>query len=343
MTTKSELQRMPLLFCGLMRVRVRRKSPSKGSLALAGQSVERATGLQLEGQPVTVDQTTEGIAAPGTGALTASPSSPVIAGIREPGTATLNIDESTPLAYEPIDSDALAISSDAPTLAFTTDVIGTAALDIDEQLTERWTGLKLQSDAVSLQFGIASPTLTKAVGITGHASQVINQPAGDTTRVPSTAALNIAESVPTFGWSKTVPLGTLSFSGKVPNTDPVAYPARATLGVIGQDIQVPERTGIPGVIIEGPFNYGTFIRNLDATFDEGKYEVCSRSGFKQKVGRVGPDAYNVEAREDSRDKFHPADIPHKTRRELHRGSPRPDDSGKELFIDPDNPVSPDDY
>jgi hypothetical protein len=283
-------------------------SPSKDSLFLAGQSVERATGLQLEGQPVTVDQTTEGIAAPGTRALTASPSSPFVAGIREPGTATLAIDESTPLAYEPIDSDALAFSSDLVVSYVSSVVLPDSATTIDpvegEQVDAlaiftsapaRMTGLKLQSDAISLQLGIASLTLTRSMVLSGSAPDVINQPAGDIIRVPATAALNIAESVPTFGYGLTVPLGTLSFSGKVPNTDPVAYPARATLGVIGQDIQVPERTGIPGVIIEGPFNYGTFIRNLDATFDEGKYEVCSRSGFKQKVGRVGPDAYNVEA------------------------------------------------
>jgi hypothetical protein len=118
------------------------------------------------------------------------------------------------------------------------------------------------------------------------------------------------------------------------------------MSAVGQAVFPDDGLGIPIIIIGPVREFGTFILNPDAEIYTGRSEICARTGFKQKAGRVAPDAYNVETRADSADKRHWADIPHKVKRELHRGSPRPDDSGgKETFIEDAYPngVNPEDY
>ena len=315
-----------------------------GGISLSGELVSRKAGVRLEGQPVTVEQTAAGIAAPGTGTLSVDESSPVIPNRPAPGTGSLAIGEESPVVNQPISLASLALSTSAPSVnrgVFPT----TVSVGLSGELTERRTGLKLESSEPSLQFGLSNIVPTSAVTLDSSPPGALVEAPGDTVRSPSTGALNMGESTPEFGYSLVVPVGALSVAGQTPSVDPVVYPLRGVMQLIGQTVLPDDGEGKPTVEIGGPFEPGTFILNPDAEIYTGKSEICSRTGFKQKVGRVAPDAYNVEAREDSRDKFHPADIPHKVKRELHRGSPRPDDSGKETFIEDafPNGVNPEDY
>jgi hypothetical protein len=317
--------------------------PDTGSAEFAGQPVERSTGLKLNGFAPDVSQTTPLAPEPDTGAVSLDGFAPSISGIVFPDTGTLTIDGQKVNAAIP--SVALSFSTTSPS----TDLMispTTRAVALAGQFVERLTGLKLDTSTVTLDWGIAATPTTRGVELAGIKPDVSNVAAGDHAPIPETGSVTIAETspAPVHAHTITSSIDALAFSSDAPNTDPVAYPATRIVDIREFAPTVEGDEGAPGVVIEGPFNYGTRIRNPNAEEDAGnRYNICSRTGYRAKPGELVKDAYGELVRADSQDELHPADMPHKSRPERHKGPLRPSDIGAETFIDPDNPIDPDDY
>ena len=302
--------------------------------------------LKLTGYAPLVIKDELGIVRPLTGSLSADGKAPKIVGIIEPSTGEVSIDGKLLITLanlvEPT-LGALAASGKVPTVKKTA-FPAKGSLLITEQSVSRWVGLQIHSSApVLVKAEIVYPTL-ETLSFSGKVVDVSVVPPDSHTVIPQTLAWGISGKQPSPGIALTVPIGAIVATGKTPITAPVVYPVRARLKAVGKVPIVGDTSlGQVGILIQGPFNYGTIIRNYGAAEYDSKINVDARTGFKVKPGALISDAYGVLTEPDHADRKHPADMGQRARREHHTGATRPSDIGRETFIDPDDPVDPDDY
>ena len=329
-------------------------SPIPGSFAykIAGKSVGFINSddckYTLTGQPAYIEVVDFGIVRPSTASLNATGSAPELTGIRTPATVSLSQDGQpvyTDRAHSMMPTTGgLSLSGKVPSLGAKA-LPTTGSLSMAGQPVKRKT-FSFASDApLVIRADVVYPLL-ETLAFTGYAPNPFVATTPSYTRVPETANLAASGKLPTsnVGNIALPTVGSIAYSGKIPNTNPVAYPARARLGIVGQSVSAGDASlGRPSVTITGPFNFGTVIRNKSALEYDSKINVDARTGFKVKPGALISDAYGVLTEPDHADRKHPADMGQRARREHHTGATRQSDIGRETFIDPDDPVDPDDY
>ena len=86
---------------------------------------------------------------------------------------------------------------------------------------------------------------------------------------------------------------------------------------------------------------GTTIENTNATEVDSSFEICQKSGFKVKRGKLVQDGYGAWVHPDFAEGRHPQELV-RTKAEKQTGSIRPENVNNPTFIDSDNPISADD-
>jgi hypothetical protein len=316
------------------------RDPGTGSITIAEQTPSRGAGLLIQGYAPEVLEGTVGVSEPDVRAVNLSTSTPTVLneGLREPGTATLDIDEkqvNVAKVREPAE-DTLNFSSDAPTITNApTPEPSTATFALDGQSVERMTGLKLESDAPSLIFGVAISPTTRALSLAGQDLTIANVGPGSTAPLTEVGSIAISLSTPTPTMAVNIEpsTGALSLSGIAPNIDPISYMLTGSLDVLEFRPEPVSDVGGPIIIIKPGPNRGTLIQNLNAIEDTlHRYNVCDRTGFKTRPDQLVTTWDGYKVRPDSWEQKHDQ-LEVRVQKETHRGALRPSDDGRESFIE----------
>jgi len=289
-----------------------------------------------------------GIVRPSTGSLTAASTAPTLIGSVIPSTASLVLDGKQVGQH--------TVTPTLGTLAFDGSNVATLAIKVfppskslvlTEFIGARFTGLWFEGFAPLAKGGVIVAPTVGVVTLSGKVPDRFVTPPASHIRVPPTKPVTLAGIVPVAASAHVVQplLGGITTFGRLVFINDVVFPGRATIAATGF-APIPGRSGGEvSVIIEGPFNYGTFIRNDNATFDsKHRFEICQRSGFKQKVRKGYPlveDYTGIHTRVDSVDPpVDPQDRVQQTKTRYKQGSIRPEPVGSETFIETD--IDPDD-
>ena len=304
--------------------------------------------IQIRGQPLTVELSV-GIVYPGTASLSIAGQGTNVGGIKSPGTASLGFTGIVPLLGGQVftadpTTASLGFTGYAPNLG-TIISPATTAVGITEYTPARSTGLKIEGFNVTLQRSDASSTSTGAISFASAPPNVSSTPPGSHTRILNTVALTTSGKIGITVTARVAAmlLGSLSYAGKTPvvrSRDKAVNPLKTTLGLAGKVPVVDDGAGVPIIIIVPPLypqTLGTPIRNANATVYDGRDNVDQRTGFKVKPNQLVRDAYGILTRKDSADNRHPSDMRNKTNPERQHGALRPDDTGRERFIEDEFP------
>ena len=248
-------------------------------------------------------------------------------------------------------SDALFVNSGdcklvftgyAPTVVLADTIISpaTRSLSFTGQAVSRKTGLFFEGYAptVNITHIVSGGLDADNLAFTGYIPQVIVAGANSFVIVPQTGSLGFVGYEATLEASPAEPgTGSIAFTGQAiaaVNITSTAFPFFAQLAFTGQPLTIENTT---------PDDPGTPITNSDASFNDGKYEISDRSGFRLKPGEgvfewdgtfVAPWEYTAK---------HPQLDLRGKRDKLKKGSLRPDDTGTENYLDSENtPISADD-
>jgi hypothetical protein len=286
---------------------------------------------------------------PTTGSITVDEQTPLLPNRPEVPTKAVTLAGIRPTLPTPRQADplkkAVTLAGQAPTLNHT--VLPTPdSLNITEKTVARWTGLWFESDKITVTQGVLKTPLVGAFSLDSEKPDVSSPPPGSSTRIPKKKSVTLAGKAPLASLNHVIvpAVGGTVLQGRFAFTDDLIYPNKDTLGITGYAPDVIGK-GQVGVIIEGPFEYGTFIRNKTATTDVPKnYQIDDRTGFKVKVKRPLVEEYTgVLTRPESLDKRSEQEFL-RSKKEQRRGAMRPEPVGNERMIDEEYPngVTPDD-
>jgi len=304
--------------------------------------------IKLTGQSVSIDVVDNGIVRPPAGSLTTSGNVPLPIGLVIP--ATVSVTLAGKQVNNPSVSPALgtlALSGKVPTLAHAV-LPPSKSLVLTEYNAARWAGLWVEGYA---PFAAGATVVAPAVGSLALSGKVpdraVDDPAAQV-RIPQTKPVTLSGVAPVGAVSHVALPTTLALTaqGRLTKIDDVVFPERGRVRAIGSTPIADRPGGEVVVVIEGPFNYGTFIRNRNATEDsKNRYTIDERTGFKVKVRKGYPlveDYTGIHTRPESADAPEFQDRVRQTKTRYKQGAIRPEPVGNEIFIDPNNPVDPDD-
>jgi hypothetical protein len=215
------------------------------------------------------------------------------------------------------------------------------------QAPSRAFGFLLKSDAPTLLTNnIVSPSAA-SIGLSGKQPQILAEPPDAV--APDSGSLGLAGNEPTLKVGLPLNVGSLALSGAAP-TITVNTVVDLREGILdGDPIDVIQfSSDAPTISIEfvgGHPGDGTIVENTDATEVKSNYIIDDRTGFKMKVKKgLVEDGYGHLVREDSADRRHPQERVKSTSEDYRTGAIRPEivKEADMTFIDPDDPVTPDD-
>ncbi len=295
----------------------------------------------------TVEIDLSGVTYPTTGSLSLSGKTPKRIGFAAPGTASLSLAGTVPVFAQPITVSlgTLAFSGKVPTLGASA-LPTTASITITEQTVERMTGLKLDAFAPTTVVAEVELPLVGSLSFASEKPDVSSSSATQITKVPKKKSVVLSGKAPLAAVSNvTLPTtDTLTIQGRLTNIYPVEFPSTGAAAMTGY---VPDviGEGQVGVIIEGPFEYGTFIRNTTATTDVPvNYQIDDRTGFKIKIKDPFVQDYTgAYTRPESADKRSEQEFL-RSKSEHYKGPQRPEPVGDETYVEDlyPNGVSADD-
>jgi len=251
----------------------------------------------------------------------------------------------------------LVFSSEAPSLIEPISV-GGAALSVIGDSLSRGYGLQLQSDVLTVGEALANAPSVGSLTISGRIPQplveappshtigpeagqlslVSVRPIIDHSASPGTASASLVGVAPAANVGSNILVPTAEFVGRIP-----APAAVASLQFqVQQEETEPDAVFIPEsaptILLE--FVGGTggqdgvVIKNTDATTDNiGKYEMCSRTNFKQKVGTLVQDGYGDYVRADSAEPRHPQERLLSKKENFRDGAERPEPASDTFLAD----------
>jgi len=239
--------------------------------------------------------------------------------------------------------DALAISEETPT-AQVDDSVFVPRIDL-HLVTFR--GLELRGitptvvlSGESVSPGLGSLTLSETTPVLAPLvvadSLVLNglQPTVIQAQIslPALDALILGSTAsdPIVTTPESPSVGSLTLTGLQPAILKGARPAAVGLTITGL---LPE--------IEIEIDFGVQIVNPDASTSEASnYEQCDFSGFRQLPGSLKMTWNRHGVRKKSWDERHPATMQQSGHTDRNKGPQKPEQNDR--FIDPDNPITPDD-
>jgi hypothetical protein len=276
-----------------------------------------------------------GIVRPAIGSLSLSPQTPVTVGTVAVPSGSLSLagkQVNNPVSFPTLET--LALAGAAPSLAHAV-LPPTKSLVLTEFIGARFTGLWFEGFAPLAKAGeVVAPT----VGACSFASTAPDVSIASPTahvRVPEKRSVALTGQAPLAVVSNVVlpTVSALTLFGRLTNTNDVVFPTLGALGVTGY-APVPDRPGGEvTVLIEGPFNFGTFIRNPDAGPEPSNYQICDRTGFKIKIKHGLYEEWNHSlVRADSFEHRNAQDLI-TTKPDHQEGAERPEPIGEERFIE----------
>jgi hypothetical protein len=330
------------------------RTPGAFAYFIDGQGVwfinENDSKLIIRSDPPEVE-VSPGNVYPTTGSITVDEKTPLLANRPQVPTKAVTLTGIQPTLPTPRQVDplkkAVTLAGQAPTLNHT--VLPTAdGLSITEQSVARWTGLWFESDKITVTQGVLKTPLVGAFNFASEKPDVASPPPGSSTRIPKKKSVTLAGAAPlaVVNHVTSPPTGlpqiprrdaSINIKANLVYVHPYEYPQRGQIGITGY---APDLIGEGqvGVIIEGPFNYGTIIRNENATTDVPKnYQIDDRTGFKVKVKKPLMEEYTgVLTRPESFDKRSEQEFL-RSKPERHRGAMRPEPVGNERFVEDEYP------
>ena len=300
--------------------------------------------IRSDAPTVTIDST--GIVRPTTGSLALATAAPLLIGAVVPSTGTLTVN-GTQVGQHTVKPTlrTVSLAGAAPSLSFQVSP-QVKALSLDGQSAARFTGLWLEGFAPLAKGGtVVSPTVGDCT-LSGKVPDVAVDAPASQVRIPQKGGLTLAGAAPVGAGSHIVlpTTAALTAFGRLTFINDVVFPGAGSVAATGF-APIPDSPGGEViVIISGPFEQGTLIRNLNAGPDaENRYTIDERTGFKVKVRKGYPLAEEwtgIHTVDPDPPEFQLRVQQTKTR--YKQGAIRPEPVGNELFIDPDNPVEPDD-
>jgi hypothetical protein len=335
--------------------------PLVGSLSLSGQTPIRAFGLLLQSDAPTLISSSPVITV-GTGSISYAGNAPEITRFVTPPTGSLGLSGNVPIAVVPIPptgslsfttTDAEFINSGdmrwilqgyAP-VAINQDNNQTVSpsagsLSLSGQTPIRAFGLFFTGNAPALLENHISTPSVGSIGLTGYGPQILAEPPDKV--APETGALAFSSDAPSINVGLLVPVASLSLSGQSP-TKVVDTTILVQDEPDGKIISL--RGLVPTISVDYVGDGETLIQNADATQVKSSYLIDDRTGFKRKIKQgLVEDGYGYLVREDSADRRHPQERVKSTSEDYRTGALRPEivKEADMTFIDPDDPVTPDD-
>ena len=309
------------------------------------------SAMVIKGQVPTVIVAGVNTTKPGTGSLVLTGNALQLGNVvSTPGTGSLSIigrgtQGGSGNTAEP-STQSLAISSDAVQVGASVSPT-TGALTLLGQATTRGVGLRIEGQSPSAEIAHNRSMLLGSALISSDAPQIIVvDPTADAIRVPPTALVNVTGAgMVAVRQPIIIPVGSLSVVGIAPTklVETQNDPGTASL-TISSDAPLVNSDPVIVFITELGPDKGVPITNLNATTDSlNRYNLCDRTGFKQKPHTLVQDPYGNYVRAESSDgQRHPQERV-KSQPESQRGSIRPEPTrDDELTFLADNEVQAED-
>ena len=236
----------------------------------------------------------------------------------------------------------MVITGHAPTVRHEPVFPNTGSATLTGQQVTRAFGLRLAGQGITRIQDLLVVPGAGSLSISSDVLQTVIAAPPSKTLAPSTGSVGISSDAITIQvLSLTPDTGTVVLAGAVPvvvvdKLISVNLPEAIIVFIAGRS---------PTISLDyvggGPTD-GTLIQNLNATTDSlNRYNICARTGFRQKPGTLVKDGYGEMVRPESAEPRHPQERV-KSQPESQRGALRPEPIGDETFIDSDNPVTADD-
>lgn len=196
-------------------------------------------------------------------------------------------------------------------------------------------GIHFTSFAPSAEITHSKSPGTVSLGITGKIPQAVISNPPNITVAPETTSLGLSGQSITLNFSIFPATASLSITGStayaskaivMPQNESGAPESNTPLGFIGK---------IPTPILSGTLpRIGTMIENANATpGDANAYNICDRTGFKVKPGRLVKDGYGHMVRKESVEPKNIQDLAKSHKAEQQKGALRPEPVGNEIFVE----------
>ena len=222
--------------------------------------------------------------------------------------------------------------------------VGSAAIT-GQQVTRAF-GLRLAGQGITRIQDLLVLPGTVALGISSDVLQTVVASPPNKTLAPTTGLVSISSDAITIQVLAITPdTGTVIVAGIAPSiaVDNLSIIPNPPIPIGGDEPEpLLSLTGsAPTISFEyvggGPTD-GTLIQNLNATADSlNRYNICARTGFRQKPGTLVKDGYGEMVRPESAEPRHMQERV-KSQPESQRGALRPEPIGDETFITDDDLV-----
>ena len=256
----------------------------------------------------------------------------------------------TDVAFINSSDSKMVITGQVPTILVTPEP-STGSASLSGQQVTRAFGLRLAGQGISGGIAHNRSTGVASLSISSDVPQTVIASPPSKTLAPTTGSVGISSDV--------ITIQVLSIS---PNTGTMALTGTVS-AVFVDDLRVipnqriPPEEDFPESLLSltsvaptisldyvggGPTD-GTLIQNLNATTDSlNRYNICARTGFKQKPGTLVRDGYGEMVRPESAEPRHPQERV-KSQPESQRGALRPEEIVSPTFIEDafPNGVDPD--
>ena len=219
---------------------------------------------------------------------------------------------------------------------------GVGSASITGQQVTRGFGLRLAGQGISGGIAHNRSTGVASLSISSDVLQAVIAAPPSKTLAPTTGSVGISSDLITIQVLSFISdTATVALSGgsvTVAQDDLVLMPIVHSFD-LGTTLGIFSRP--PTISIDyvggGPTD-GVQILNPNATTDSlNRYNICARTGFRQKPGTLVKDGYGEMVRPESAEPRHPQERV-KSQPESQRGALRPEPIGDETFITDDDPV-----
>ena len=235
----------------------------------------------------------------------------------------------------------MVITGQPVTVTHLPRLLEVGSVSITGQQVTRAFGLRLAGQDITRIQNLLVVPGAGSLGISSDVLQTVIAAPPSKTLAPTTGLVGISSDAITIQVLSITPdTGTLALTGvalsiavgklvRMPHQGPSDQPIVAITSV-APTISLDYVGG-------GPTD-GTLIQNLNATTDSlNRYNICARTGFRQKPGTLVKDGYGEMVRPESAESRHPQERV-KSQPESQRGALRPEPIGDETFITDDDPI-----